>query len=685
MSRKYLQDIWVPIAFLLLALIFLPIYRFGLITNMPGNMGDARLNNYFLENVYQFFYGHSDSLLHLSFFYPFPYVLGFSDNLFGSAPVYLLARLITGQSDTSYQIWFLIGYVANFSAAYYAFHRLGGSPLASSVGALVFTFALPTTAHAAHAQLHYRFGLPLTIVFFVEFLICKKWNSLVVAGVWLVWQFYSGIYMGFFSLLLLASMMVTYLGYEIIRRKVKPRQLFNVFVKDWKLQTALKKITIIGEICFLLLMMNALFYPYWQVSHLYGFERQWSEIATMLPRPQSYFLADASYLWSASNSKIFSGIPMRHEHQMFIGVMPFILAVAGIYFCYRANDRQVCTLMLGMSLVVIGLTLNINGLSLWYIIHQFPLASAIRVLTRLDQALLFPVAFFVVMTIDQLITWRAWGEKFIMLAVVPLLAIEFAATSMYTSSKEEWRQRLYEVEKVFPKKLPNEAIVFFAQVKGPFFADELDAMWVCLNHGVKTLNGYSGNYPSGCSVEYGRDCSELPKRVISYLAFSGKANNREAYLELIKRVVPIGFSVYDDEWQTTMPNITIANHIYSADKFRHVSYYFGQKHVSDIGLSIDLIIKNSGETPFAAQSALGKPIRISWRFLDRNGIPTSGWETRKDLPFDIPANGSLTVHIPIDPKFAVKGGSLQASLVQESVFWAHDIGIPPATVLWNYY
>lgn len=685
MKRKYLENIWIPIAFILLSLFFLPIYRFGLLTNMPGDIGDARLNNYFLENVFQFFYGHSDSLWHLPFFYPFPYVLGFSDNLFGTAPVYLLARIITGQSDTAYQIWFLCGYIANFSAAYYVFRRLGGSPLASSVGALVFTFALPTTAHAGHAQLHYRFGLPLTIVFLVEFLISKKWNSLVVAGAWLVWQFYSGIYMGFFTLLLLAAMIVNYLGYEIIRRKVKPRQLVDVFVKGWKLQTGFKKITVVGEICFLLLMMIVLFYPYWQVSHLYGFERQWSEIATMLPRPQSYFLSDASYLWSASDSKIFSGIPMRHEHQMFIGLMPLILAGVGLFFCYRSNDRQVCMLMLGMSLVVIVLTLNINGLSLWYFIHRFPLASAIRVLTRLDQAFLFPVGYFVVMAIDQFITWRAWGEKIILLVVLPLLVIEFAATSMYTSSKEVWRQRLFVAESRFPKKLPNDAIVFFAQGKGPFYADELDAMWVCLNHGVKTINGYSGSFPQGYSGDYGRDCSELPKRVISYLAFNGKANNRDAYFELIKRVVPIGFMACNDNWQTTMPNITIANHVYSADKFRHLSYYFAHKQLSNIGFSIDLIINNLGETPFSALSAIGKPIRISWRFLDKHGIPTSGWDTRKDLPFDIPPNGSLTVHITIDPKSVVKDGTLQASLVQESVFWAHDLGIPPATVFLNYY
>ena len=87
-----------PLAIFLLAFFFIPVSQLDGFAMMPGDIGDARLNNYFLENVYQFFAGNAVSLWHLSFFFPFPYVLGFSDNLFGSAPVYALARLITGKA-----------------------------------------------------------------------------------------------------------------------------------------------------------------------------------------------------------------------------------------------------------------------------------------------------------------------------------------------------------------------------------------------------------------------------------------------------------------------------------------------------------------------------------------------------------------------------------------------------------
>jgi len=54
-----------------------------------------------------------------------------------------------------------------------------------------------------------------------------------------------------------------------------------------------------------------------------------------------------------------------------------------------------------------------------------------------------------------------------------------------------------------------------------------------------------------------------------------------------------------------------------------------------------------------------------------------------DLPFDVPAHGDIVVRIPVDPKMEVKGGALQVSLVQELVFWGHDIGIPPLAIAWQ--
>lgn len=679
--RSYL--LWVFVIFIC-AFVAIPLRQLHGLALMPGDIGDARLNNYFLENIYQFFFGESEALWQLGFFSPFPYVLGFSDNHFGSAPIYLLARLFVAQPDTAFQLWFLFGYAANFAAAYYALRLLGGSPLASSAGALIFAFALPTTAHAGHAQLHYRFGVPLAMAFFTLFLEQKKYRLLVISGAWLVWQFYSGIYMGFFTLLLLAAaacMHFVYSRFSLKQSFVQPIRELNT---QWQNQFRQEKWRILLYLTGLLIALVVLFYPYIQVSRLYGAVRSWGEIASMLPRPQSYFLADRSYVWSWPTAGIFANIPMRHEHQMFMGAMPMLLATIGLLVGARKGNAHTFTVLAGVLFGLIILTLYVGGVSFWYVLHKLPLASAIRVMTRLDQVLLFPVAYLVVLAIDYLRDKWRWGGWLVVLVILPLMLLEFAATSMYVSNKTEWRDRLSLIEATVPQGIKPDSILFFAQREGPFYADELDAMWVSLRHGVKTLNGYSGFLPPRYTLEYGKDCTERLRRVTSFLTFAEISDDENAYRELMKTIVPVGFEGCDPEWLAHIPGlVSQLGRQYTQEEIRQLAYRFESVSRGNGVTLVRLKILNSGNVTIAAGSSVNTPMRISWRFLDAAGQPVSGWDTRMDLPFDIPAQGELMFLLNIDEGMEIRGGSLQVSLVQEGVFWAHDVGLQPLEVEWR--
>ena len=664
-----------PAIIFLCSFLLLPLTQLNGLSMIPGDIGDSRLNNYFLENIYQFFIGRADSLWHLSFFSPFPYVLGFSDNLFGSSPVYMIARAAGAPTDTAFQIWFLAGYLINFASAYYALRKLGGSTLAASIGAAIFAFALPTTAHAGHVQLHYRFGIPLALVYLIEFLDKKSWRSLVISGAWLVWQFYAGVYMGFFCLLLMSAMIASYFGVVLYKEKRGAKLNFSDFLNSWNELSLYKRTQYSLCVVLLFLLTLLLFFPYLQVSLLYGAERSWGEISAQLPRPQSYLLSDASLLWKYI-SFVFSGIPMRHEHQIFIGMAPLVLAALGLFVGIR-NDRGLAfTLMVGTLGLTVVLTLYVGGFSLWYLFHKLPLASAIRAMTRLDQAILFPVAYLAVIGIDWLRTRHGWGTKIIAAVITTFLLFELSMTTMGTSSKESWRQRVLHVDQRIPRDLPDDAIIFMAQQRGPFFADELDIMWVTLNRGLRTLNGYSGLLPPNFGVQYGEDCSELPSRVISYLRFSDNLDP-EQYRDTMSRVVPVGFKTCDSDWWETMPVISEIDRVYSEEEFRNLGYEVALIENDASIVSATVTITNSADIAFAAHSKIGRPIRLSWRFLDADGSPLSGWDSRKALPADIPAEGELAVTVPFDmPKNAA---AVQVSMVQELVFWAHDIGIAPVS------
>lgn len=658
---------------------------------MPGDFQDARLNNYFLENIYLFLSGKSDSLWHPGFFWPFPFILGFSDNLLGSSPVYILARLLTGQPDTAYQIWFLFGYIVNFWASYYALKKIGISCFSASIGAVIFTFALPTTAHQLHSQLHYRFGVPLSLSYFVFFLDRKRLEFLIVSLFWLVWQFYCGIYIGFFSLLLNGATTVAYIFHQYNNPRINfVLDLQKGFKEDWACIQIKRKIVLILGTITLFGMLLLLFYPYLQVSKLYGFKRFWSEISTMLPRPQSYLIADYSWFWSHPSAKLFSEIPMRHEHQMFPGVISLLLFLCGaVYSDKIKNTTLPLTLIMSGALgILVILTLYIGGFSLWFFFHWLPLASAIRAMTRIDLVMLLPLAIVSACFLDKLREKWRFGKRFIVIVILPALLIELSASSMPTSPKTEWRERLKSKLSQIPQNLNQDSVLFIAapESDGWWYKPELDAMWIALKLGKKTMNGYSGNNPSqnGYGFQYGVDCSILPQRIMSYLDFAeSRLLAKPSYQSLMSKVVPVGFVGCDPLWWSSPPQISTSDRVYSKEEFSKLSLKNAQvEKINDYSILKFDIINNSGEN-FSAKSGINKPIRISWRYLNNNCSPTTDWDTRKDIPFDIPSNGKLPMIITLDRSKLGDSCGIEISIVQEFVFWGHDIGIEPLLVKWK--
>jgi hypothetical protein len=88
------------------------------LTHFPGDLGDGRLNLYFLEHAFKLFNGQLTSYWDAPFMYPEKNVLAYSDNLLGSAPIYALFRWLGYDTFTSYQLWFICLSVLNYTACY---------------------------------------------------------------------------------------------------------------------------------------------------------------------------------------------------------------------------------------------------------------------------------------------------------------------------------------------------------------------------------------------------------------------------------------------------------------------------------------------------------------------------------------------------------------------------------------
>lgn len=128
----------------------------------------------------------------------------------------------------------------------------------------------------------------------------------------------------------------------------------------------------------------------------------------------------------------------------------------------------------------------------------------------------------------------------------------------------------------------------------------------------------------------------------------------------------------------------IANQPYSIDVLKNLSITFlgiEKRESHDYAV---LEITNLSDKEILASSSIGTPVRISWRYLDNVGQPTSQWdERRKDLPVDLGARERVKISIPLDGDKAAKGNVLEVSWVQEGVFWGHERGFKPLSIMFK--
>jgi hypothetical protein len=96
---------WSPVWVLFVLGFWLVILRpLGLgLSLIPGDLGDARFNNYVLEHFYLWLSRLVPDYWNATFFYPFPGTMAFGDTLLGSAPLYALFRWMGLDMPSSFQ------------------------------------------------------------------------------------------------------------------------------------------------------------------------------------------------------------------------------------------------------------------------------------------------------------------------------------------------------------------------------------------------------------------------------------------------------------------------------------------------------------------------------------------------------------------------------------------------------
>jgi hypothetical protein len=645
---------------------------------IPGDLGDARFNAYLLEHFYRWITNQDRSFWSADFFYPFPLTIAFSDNYLGSGLVYAFARAVHLDRENAFRLWFVTGFVINFVAAEYAVVRLGYSRLSATLGAFLFTFGLPMMGQESHAQLVYRFGVPLAVLALVSFSRSRDLHQLGLVAFWTTWQFYCSIYIGYFLTLLLGALGIS----QILCREVGPiaaiRSLPSEAFQVWHRASIRVRAVFLLTLTAMLGLMVVLGKPYIEASRLYNFHRHWPEIATMLPRPVSYLLANDSRLWSSSGP-LFNALPMRNEHAMFIGIAPFlaIVAMAILRLAKRATvDRLVVPVTLAILLLAI-LTLSLHGHSAYRILAGLPGVDSVRAIARIIMVMLFPFGILLASSIDAIITASlpGWARSSIVGMIAVVLVFEASYITHYAFPESEWQARMAAVAAEVPPTVPADPILLLAPVAGePRYLRELDAMLFAQDRGWRTLNGYSGNLPPKHQIM--GLCQDIPLNLVMGLQIvDGTAEQN--YTDSVRRVLPVGYPPCDEA--LTLPHragVTLFAGAVPEELMAKLVLRIERLEVRAGLVYITAAITNGSSFNLPAGSATDTPIRLSARFINVRGGPSPGWDLRQDLAIDIPPGETQHVEIPIAPPATPGKYWVELSMVQEAVAWFHDHGMP---------
>lgn len=649
-----------PIGLLLLGLWLVPLSQTCRLSCVPGDLGDARFNGLILEYFYRWLRGVDAGLVSPGFFYPMPGALAFSDNHWGTAWVYTLFRLLGQDQYRAFDLWYITGCALNFVACNWVLRRLNFSPLAGAVGAFAFAFAMPVIAKSGHAQLTYRFMVPLGMLFWFRFSESGRWR-------WFGWltfavaaQFYMSIYLGYFLALLVVALVVA----QFLLDRHQPIRWLNQWKflsadvearKDVALGIGFSVVSFVAVLCLLM--------PYLHFSRLYGFHRATEEVASMLPRVRSYLLADNSAIWRAMSAMFVGEMPMRHEQQMFFGVGILGLALIG----WRSLRSPLCGTIGVSILLLVALTLSVGGHSFYALIAGLPGVNSIRAVSRIGLVLIMPLAVLVAAGVD---IGRQRGGLWSALVglLIMLMIAESATLRTGTYDIGEAQGRIAALRGQLPTTLAKNALVFVPSQAGvPFFISELDGMGLAQSVNRATLNGYSGNQPAG----YNADPDRAPcMQAISRLRAAALFYQDRLHAPLPEGVngplaIPSHPECASFNWQP-LPMVNAAD-----VKVRILSLQpeCGQYRVR-------VLLENDSTYALMASPSV-RPTRLSWQKVAKGrGVDPAAWWPRIELgrDGDLPAGKSREIQFAI-PMNAGDDGDLIISMVIEGQAWLHDAGM----------
>jgi hypothetical protein len=500
-----------------LALAFHPMVRSGF-DLLPGDIGDGRLNHYFLEHGWLWLSGNPAhaSFWDAPFFFPYKNVMAYSDILLGTAPIYWVARWSGASGDFAYQIWAISLFILNYSGMLLLLRLAFRFDLLPSIGgAYLFAFCAPRIFKLMHIQLAPQFFTPVFILLLiVGYRAFKTGQGKILA--WcclgstlsLVGQLYAGFYLGWFLVFGFMVFVVTALCFQPTRQEI-----ITLVVSKWLVLTG----------CLLLAGLSV--YP--MAGHYLAAINDvggpsFSEVQKGLPRLLSWFNSP-SYVYREFFDQTRRG---AQEHLMGIGLFSLMAAWWGLWRFRASGPWERALVWSAFFLYAITFYYGPFKGPLWHPIYLFvPGAGAIRAMARIFFLILVPLSIGFAYTLSRL------NGRMLILILLFLMMAEQVTPPFIRISKSLEAQRLAPLLQALGQGQGPFLFQDLSARRGPFC--EVDAMWAGLKAGRPAINGYSGRTPPGYPWKNGGEpMNQYLPRFEKYLRDSGVTGDIDMYFRL---------------------------------------------------------------------------------------------------------------------------------------------------------
>jgi hypothetical protein len=480
--------------------LFLGIYFIALnitgksFTHFPGDLGDGRFNNYILEHAHKYFTGQIHTFWDAPFMYPAKDVITFSDNLLGSAPFYSIFRIIGFDRETSYQWWFLMMFILNFTSCYFFLNWCFKNKYSAVLGAMVFTFSMALQSQMTHSQTFPRFPIPLA--FWMCCLFKNEMNPkyFFLALLFVIYQFYCGMYLGFMLSVFIAVFLIVII---INRRDILKTKIKN---KKWLA-------TIAASVVLNILIILPLMIPYMSRAAEIGVSTYGTARIT-IPRIESFFFSQpGSLFWDfLANTNV--KYPAYWDYQIFVGgVAMLCIFIFGIFILIKIIKKDsfeklpangYLSIICITGLIISILFIRFGYFSLYAIIYIMPGFGSMRCITRVINVELIFFAFATAFVFNLVLKKQNMFSILIFILAAGLFIADnyYKEGSSYRTKKRVTQNRVnLLIEKM--KNLPKGSVVSYEpeKVTDSSYIFHIDAMLAAQSLGLKTVNGYSGGVP----------------------------------------------------------------------------------------------------------------------------------------------------------------------------------------------